>query len=125
MLTDADLIWNRAAIEDGGPAPSAGDRSLACLLLAHGLVMSGGVLHAVECLESAELIAAQAGYRYFNLIPVAELLTRARTKCDDDDPGSQEPLLDAEYATLIPDDAFLVERFEQRLRSHPDDFSSL
>ena len=108
-MTDADLIWNRAAMEDGGSNPSAGDRALASLLYAHGLAMNGGVLHAAECLESSELSAAQSGYRYFDLSPVADLLSRARAAFDaDDELESQEPLLDLEYATLIPDDSFLV-----------------
>ena len=125
-MTDADLIWNRAAIEDGGSDPSAGDRALASLLYAHGLAMNGGVLHAVECLESPELSEAQAGYRYFDLAPVAELLSRARATFDaDDDLESHEPLLDSEYVNLIPNDSFLDDRFQQRLRAHPEDFSPL
>lgn len=125
-MTDADLIWNRAAMEDGGSAPLAGDLALASLLYAHGMAMNGGVLHAVECLEPRELAAAQSGYRFFDLAAVAELLSHARATLDaDDDLESQESLLDSAYARLIPDDSLVVDRFQQRLATHPDDFAPL
>jgi hypothetical protein len=44
----ADLIWNRAALERGGAAPGVADRALADVLAFHGLVMSCGVLDALE-----------------------------------------------------------------------------
>ena len=43
----ADLIWNRAALERGA-APGVADRALADVLAFHGLVMSCGVLDALE-----------------------------------------------------------------------------
>lgn len=48
MLSDSDRIWNRAALENGGREPRAGDRSLAALLAFHGLAMNGGVSHATH-----------------------------------------------------------------------------
>ena len=51
QLSLADQIWNRAALESGGPAAREGDRALAALLLAHGMVMNGGVGHALEVLS--------------------------------------------------------------------------
>ena len=57
--TQSDLIWNRACsgmITEFRP----GDRALAGLLGAHGLIMNGGVLHAVECLAENELSEAEA-----------------------------------------------------------------
>jgi hypothetical protein len=44
------------------------------MLLAHGLVMNGGVEHAVECLTPEEFAATKEGYRYFELPDVAALL---------------------------------------------------
>jgi hypothetical protein len=44
----ADHVWNRAALDGGGPKPRDGDRALADLLLAHGLIMNGGLGHALE-----------------------------------------------------------------------------
>ena len=35
--SDADKVWNRAAMQGGGDSPGPGDRALASLLLLHGL----------------------------------------------------------------------------------------
>jgi hypothetical protein len=124
-LTRADLIWNRACGEDP-LRTSPGDRALADLLRAHGLVMNGGVLHTVECLTPDELSRAQAGYFFYGLEAVASLLTRARRIFEaGDDLGSHEAQLDGEYSKLIPSDSSLVERFEKHLDSAPSDFAPL
>ena len=47
-MNKATQIWNRALADYGLAGPALGDRALAAMLLAHGLVMNGGVLHAVE-----------------------------------------------------------------------------
>src|SRR6266702_1852811 len=39
-VDEADLIWNRAALDDGGASPGAGDMALAAVLAFHGLAMS-------------------------------------------------------------------------------------
>jgi hypothetical protein len=44
----ADVIWNRAALDAGGPCPRHGDAALSAVLGLHGLAMSGGLLDAVE-----------------------------------------------------------------------------
>jgi hypothetical protein len=125
-MNKADTIWNRAAMEGGGIKPNRGDVALSSLLYAHGLVMNGGVLHAAELLTNDELLGAQDGYRFFGLEAVAELLLRSRQLFDDgDDLGAQESKLDAEYLRHIPDDSALCQRFEQHLRSLPDDFSPI
>jgi hypothetical protein len=124
-LTETDLIWNRAC----GEAPLrslAGDRALADLLRTHGLIMNGGVLHAVECLTAGDLSDAEFGYRFYELDGVASLLSRARTIFETgDDLGHYEQRLDAEYADMIPSDSSLVQRFEKRLRSNPSDYEPL
>ena len=78
-LTEHDRVWNRAAMDDGGEEPRAGDRALADLLYAHGMVMNGGVHHALEVLTPDELKAAIAGFRYFSLGAVADLLEEGLT----------------------------------------------
>ncbi len=124
-LTDADMIWNRACGEDPLRA-LPGDRALADLLRAQGLAMNGGVLHAVECLTSSELSAAVAGYRYYGLDEIASLLSRARTIFETGDYLEiHEQELDRQYAAMIRSDCSLVERFENRLKSHPSEFASL
>jgi hypothetical protein len=124
-LTDADMIWNRACGDDPLRA-LPGDRALVDLLYAHGLVMNGGVLHAVECMTVEEQLDAEAGYRYYGLDDVASLLSRAREIFDAADAlGSHEQQLVGEYAQLVPSDSSLVGRFESRLKSKPHDFGAL
>ena len=60
------MIWNRACGQDRLRS-LPGDRAFADLLLAHGLVVNGGVLHAVECLTAAELSDAESGYQFYGL----------------------------------------------------------
>ncbi len=96
------------------------------MLRAHGLAMNGGVLHAVECLSACELADAEAGYRYYGFEEVASLMSHAVTIVDAGiDLESHEPQLDRKYAALIPSDSSLVERFEERLKSHPSEFAPL
>jgi len=123
--TQADMIWNRACGEDPLRV-LLGDRALADLLRAHGLVMNGGLLHAVECLTASELTDAEDGYRFFGLHGVASLVSHARGIFESaDDLGSYERQLDGQYADMIPSDSSLVERFEKRLKSGPSDFAPL
>lgn len=126
-LTEADMIWNRACGED--PLRSLpGDRALADLLRAHGLVMNGGVLHAVEILTPSELSDAESGYRFYGLDGVAPLLSRARKLFetgDDRELERQEQRLDRQYTVLIPSDSSLVECFEKRLQANPSNFAPL
>lgn len=103
-----------------------GDRALADLLRAHSLVMNGAVLHAVECLTASESSDAEAGYRFYGLDAVADLLSRARTTLEtDDDLGVHEQLLDGHYADIIPADGSLVERFEKHLELSPFEYAPL
>ena len=119
------LIWNRAC-EGGAESPRTGDRALSNLLLAHGLVMNGGLLHAAECLTPSELAGALDGYRFFGLDSTAKLLIHSREVVEaDEDLESQEAALDRAYVQLVPDDTFLFARFEQHLASHPEDFAPL
>ena len=73
-----DVIWNRACAAAGATeiAQRQGDRSLAAMLQAHGLVMNGGPWDAIESCEANELLAAAAGYRYFGLEAAAQLIDR-------------------------------------------------
>ena len=77
MNDDETAVWNRAAMESGGLSPREGDVALSALLIVHGLVMNGGVFHAVEAVKEDELRAACAGFRYFGFDDVAELLEAA------------------------------------------------
>ena len=125
-MTDADLIWNRAALDESGTSPRAGDRALSLVLKAHGLAMNGGVFHTIELLAGEKLIGAKNGYRFFEYPQVADLLERAHQLFNEGkDLGSYEPILDTEYARHIPDDSTLVARFESRFHAHPEEFAPL
>lgn len=125
-LSIADRVWNRAAVKSGGDAPRAGDRALASLLLVHGLIMNGGVHHAIECVESHELLAAADGYAFFGFDAVAALLRGAPgdpvlSICTDD----TEFVANRRYAGMLPDDSLLHARFQQVFRARADEFSPL
>src|SRR6266852_5959110 len=97
-LAQATMIWNRACREDSLRL-LPGDRALADLIRAHGLVMNGGVLHAVECLTDNERSDAESGYRFYGFDAAASLLSRARTILEEDDNLEfHERQLDGHYA---------------------------
>jgi len=122
-LTEADMIWDRACGEDPSRT-HAGDRALAHLLRAHGLIMNGGVLHAVELLAPDELSDAQSGYRFYGLDEIASLLSRAKTLLEADDGlDAHEAQLDREYAEIVPDDTFLVKRFEKHFEANQAEYA--
>jgi hypothetical protein len=102
MTKDEIAVWNRAAMQAGGPSPREGDRMLSALLLVHGLVMNGGVMHGVQAVMETELQAACAGYRYFGFAKVAALLEAARKEEWTED--NEEPF-DVAYGRLIDDEA--------------------
>lgn len=100
MNADEITVWNRAALHSGGPSPREGDLALSSLLRVHGLVMNGGVVHAVEVATEAELRASCAGFRYLGLPEVAELLEIAR---DEKWTSESAAPLDGAYGKLVDD----------------------
>jgi hypothetical protein len=119
QLSHEDRVWNRAAVEGGGPSPAAGDRALSSLLLVHGLVMNGGVEHAIEVLSPNEVGAAILGFRYFEFVDVAELLqsvVSGKLRTED---------TDQRYWDLIPDDEAIAQRFKARFKLSPTAFAPL
>jgi hypothetical protein len=124
QTTSADRIWNRAALQAGGDSPRPGDRALASLLLVHGLVMNGGVHHALECIDPEALAAAADGYAWFGFDDVAEFFRGAP-----DDPVLSNWTEDNEvaacrrYAEMIPADSSLVARLHEAYRDRVDQFA--
>ena len=118
-LSDPNKVWNRAALESGGKAGLQGDRALSALLAVHGMIMNGGVYHALEALSAAEFADGIAGFRYFGLCEVANVLDAASIA----DMGWD--LFDAKYGTLIPDDGVLSQAFEQKYTAFPNAFAPL
>ena len=125
-MTVADQIWNRAALERGGAAPRSGDRALASLLLVHGLVMNGGVHHALESAAPAELAAAADGFEFFGFHDVAAVFRGAA-----DDPALSKWTAETEvtanlrYEKLIPSDSYLEARFKEVLGERASEFAPL
>ncbi len=122
-LAAKDLVWNRAALDGGGTNPRAGDRALADALKVHGLVMNGGVHHAVQVVGEGEVRAAVAGFEYFGLRAIAEVLRRVQH-----DPtlrewsDATEDEANRLYWKALPDDGELLARFERRFGDKPADF---
>jgi hypothetical protein len=130
-MDEADDIWNRAALESGGPTPGTGDTALAAALLLHGSAMSGGVLDAVEHLTDEELDAAEAGYRWLHVPAASETIAAVRREIaagalDDEERASALELSsDDQYNAAIEDDAALEAAFRARLQTDPDAFAAV
>ena len=118
-LSDQSRVWNRAALDAGGEAPLQGDAALAALLALHGMIMNGGIDHALEVLDVAEFADGIAAFRYFGLDEAACVL-EAATQADI---GLE--LLNSKYGALIPDDGALVTAFEKKYAASPDVFAAL
>ena len=126
MLSDADLVWNRACFGKLDGSALRGDRALAGLLLFHNFAMNGGVLHPFECLQPRELAAAKSGYRFFGFHDVADLIPDiglALTASELSD--FQETSFGQRYSKSIPDDSALASRFEEYFKTHKSDFAPL
>ncbi len=125
----ADLIWNRAALEQGGSSPGAGDRALADVLAFHGLAMSGGVLDAIERTSAADLARIGAAFRWFGLEAVDDLLASVRRDIQAgaldelDRAEALELTVDADYQAILPSDEALQMVFRRRLDADPSAFA--
>jgi hypothetical protein len=125
-LEPKDLVWNRACEHGGGANLRVGDRSLADALKVHGLVMNGGVHHAVEVVGEAEVRAAALGFEYFGFQAIGDLLVAVLhdpTLREWND-GTEEEA-NRRYWEVLPDDNALVEQFELVFRTRPEDFAAI
>jgi len=121
-VTEAkDRVWNRAALESGGPTPREGDAALAAVLEAHGYVMNGGVLHAIECLGPERLRVCCEGYVYFGLREIASLFDGAAATASET--GEMEDALNKAYWAHAPDDGAIAERFERDIIANPERYA--
>lgn len=122
-LAAKDLVWNRAALDGAGRDARAGDWALADALKVHGLVMNGSVHHAVQAVDEGEVEAAAAGFEYFGLRAIADVLRRVQhdpTLREWSDATEEEA--NCLYWAVLPDDGELVARFERTFRETPADF---
>ena len=113
-----DLIWNRACLEAGGKEPAEGDRALASLLVAHGLIMNGGVVYALDCLGASELTDAIEGFKYFGLSEASAAISQVP-----DDSEETEEQLNQMYWSEVPSDEMLVHAFQVKLLASPEAFA--
>jgi hypothetical protein len=127
----ADLptaIWNRAAVDGGGPRPFYGDAALTAVLRLHGLAMNSGLLDAVERLPDQQLDAAENGYEWLGLPDAAEVVIHVRDKIragalkDTDQAGELEHDADQRYRET---DAALQVAFRRRLAEQPAAFAAV
>jgi len=133
QFTEADRVWNRACGQGDCDNPGVGDSALAALLAFHGVAMNGGVLHALEACSGVDIGAATAGYRFFGLAEVANVIEAALAELQEiqargDDPEEidrLEPALEDRYATHVPADQTLVDAFERVFERRRDDFQPI
>jgi hypothetical protein len=129
-VDEADLIWNRATLDDGGASPGAGDTALAAALAFHGLAMSGGVLDAFERILGVAA-RTEAAFRWLGLEQAAALLAWVHREIaagalDNDDRAEVfEREADERYNAILPSDAVLQAAFRARLREDPSAFAGL
>ncbi|MBG0562267.1 hypothetical protein [Actinoplanes aureus] len=121
-MTASDVlrdVWNRACV---GAGTGVGDRHLGALLLVDGMVQNGGPNHAADSCAPAELAAAAAGARYFELDALASLIEELPAASSDSDEEDAEDRLSGAYFRLMPDDAVLDAAFQARYAEAPQDF---
>jgi hypothetical protein len=113
----------------GGHALRQGDAALASVLGVHNMAMSGGLLDAVERSTSADLEAAEAGFRWLRLEAAADVVARVRLAIeagaldDDDRAEALEGRADDEYPLVVPTDQTLVDAFQVRFADEPSAFA--
>jgi len=123
-----DEIWNRAAMHDGGPDARDGDLHLAAVIGTHGLIMSGGLIDAVQRVAPEQVANAEAGYRWLRLHAAADVIVMVRHAVaggalDDDAIDTLEERVDGEYVGAIPSDQVIVDAFEARFNDDPSTFA--
>lgn len=126
-LDDWALVWNRAAMGEGGRRLKPGDRALKAALLAHSLIMNDGVHHAIESMTKREVDAACEGFATLGLDRVAEFLRATRVSMrssDDTELERLEARVDNRYASLISTrkslDGRLWRAFRRHRKAHPE-----
>lgn len=123
----ADTIWNRALRPDF-TATLAGDRALAAVLRFHSQTMFGGLVDAVETLDGEALNAAEAGYRWLHLAPVAAVVADVRKQVesgplDDERAEALELAADDRYDRLVPSDVTIEHAFRSIFHDQPETFA--
>ncbi len=126
MVDEADRIWNRAALfwETDDRDRLSGDLALKALLLAHGLIMNGGVAHCHDAMSPEEVSQAVEGYRWFGLDQAAELVESTGNAVRNGSMDEQASLAaDDAYNQAIPDDRVIETVFRAKFGAARDAFA--
>ena len=121
-----DAVWNRAAVDRGGPRPLRGDSALTAVLRLHSLAMSGGLLDAIEQLAGPGVDAAESGYTWLGHPDAAHVIAYVRDQVRAgalDSADRLEHEADHRYADVIPGDATLNSAFRRRIAEEPSAFA--
>jgi hypothetical protein len=123
-MTDAsDAVWNRAAMEAGGPDARAGDQAVAGVLRFHSRAMSSGVVDSLTELDPVEVDEAIDGLCYLGLDDAAAVVTALRQDFEGRSADEYEAEADARYAAVVPDDDVLLDAFQRLFGARPSDFA--
>lgn len=122
-----DAVWNNAT----GSKPASqlpGDVALHAVISVHGLIQSGGVLHAIESLSADELERGKRSYVWLGLADLAEHLAESNEsvsadELSDGDIDALEEESNARYNAAVPDDGVLESAFRERMIESPGAFA--
>lgn len=128
VAAQADRVWHRAlGLEPASRLP--GDVAAYAVLEFHGMVMNGGVLHAVEGRGEEYVSSAEDAYRWLGLAGVADLIGEVRRTLADrrsTTPATIDELeveSDTRYDSLVPEDSDLEAALGRRIVDSPESFS--
>ncbi|XCB29704.1 hypothetical protein RQN30_11085 [Arcanobacterium hippocoleae] len=122
-MSSTDDIWNRAV---DGEGDGVGDKMLGAVLLLDGMIQNGGMANALDdLLEDGEILAGVAGFRYFGLNVVADLVLEIYQAISDGANVEElEETRDGEYYEICDADA-ITAVFRKKLAEDPTAFSPL
>jgi hypothetical protein len=115
VLTNADIVWNRALSDD--PGTNVGDQHLRLLAKPYGRIMNGGVASVMDICTANEVQLAADTFAYLGLADLAGL-TRRLVEADWTEDRLEERLNRAFYGL----DCALEGAFERKYAESPDDF---
>jgi hypothetical protein len=134
-LSEADLVWNRACDVDFEPR-LPGDHALWDVIHLDSDINNGGLDHAIDCVGPPAFVAAAAGFRYFGIEEVAEIVERANAIAERVMKDGVVDILDLTAAELAEIEELetryfdtlgseLPKTYEAYRTAHPEDFEAL
>jgi hypothetical protein len=117
VLTQADIVWNRALTHV--PGTGVGDRHLHALAAPYGRIMNGGVASVMDCFTAQDVERAADALAYLGLVDMADL-TRRLVWADWSEDHLEQRLNHAFYSL----DRALEGAFEYRYATFTSDFEA-